>query len=183
MAPELLLPLLLGAGCGGVPMDQQFPANRGRGYARAIDSLGIESTVPAPANQVWKMLPAVFTELGLEVNFREPANQRLGTCFQKVRTRLGKDLLSTFVDCGETRSLPNADRYELALTVLTTGDRGAREPRRSSRLWWVWHSTRRAPPATGCGAFPRAGSRSGFAPRWRSGPAPDRSVCRDPHRG
>jgi hypothetical protein len=33
---------------------------------------------------------------------------------------LGKELLSTFVDCGETRGEPNADRYEVALTVLTT---------------------------------------------------------------
>lgn len=56
----------------------------------------------------------------LEINFREPAERRTGACYQQVRGRLGRRLLSSLVDCGETRSLPNADSYDVALTVLTT---------------------------------------------------------------
>ncbi len=119
MGPELVV--LLGIlGCGGTPMDQQIPINRGRGYTRAIDTLGVELTVTASAAKAWEVLAAVYTDLGLEINFREPAAVRLGSCFQKVRSRLGKKPLSTFVDCGDTNGLPNADRYEVAITVLTT---------------------------------------------------------------
>lgn len=107
-------------GCGGTPMNQQIPVTRGRNYARSIDTLGVESVVPVPPDKVWKILAAVYTDLGLEVNFRETENFRLGTCYQRVRMRLGKERLSAFVDCGETRSVPNADQYDIALTVLTT---------------------------------------------------------------
>lgn len=116
---ELILALTL-MGCGGTPMSQQVPVSRDRTYPRVVDTLGTEAAVPVPPDQVWKILAAVYTDLGLEVNFREAANFRLGSCYQRVRTRLGKERLSTFVDCGSTRSVPNADQYEVAMTVLTT---------------------------------------------------------------
>lgn len=119
MGSEFFLALSL-LGCGGTPMNQQSPVTRSRHYARAIDTLGVEAVIAVPPDKVWGILVSVYTDLGLEVNFREPENFRLGTCYQKVRTRLAKERLSVFVDCGETRSLPNADQYDVALTVLTT---------------------------------------------------------------
>lgn len=119
MGPEFFLAASL-LGCGGSPMDRQLPINRGRGYTQTIDTLGLESVVPASAEGGWEVLAAVYADWGLEINFREPKALRLGSCFQKVRSRLGKESLSTFVDCGETRGAPNADRYEVAITVLTT---------------------------------------------------------------
>lgn len=119
MGLEFFLTLSL-FGCGGTPMDQQIPINRSRAYARALDTLGVESVVPIPPAKIWEILAAVYTDLGLEINFREPESLRIGACYQKFRTRLGKEMLSTYVDCGETRGVPNADRYEVALTVLTT---------------------------------------------------------------
>lgn len=121
MVAELLLAAGVVLGCGGTPMDRQVPAiQRERGFARTIDTLGLESVVPAAAGRVWEQLPAVYADLGLEINFREPAEHRVGTCYQKLRARLGRELLSNYLECGETRGLPNADRYEVALTVLTT---------------------------------------------------------------
>jgi hypothetical protein len=116
---EILMVLGL-LGCGGTPMDQQIPIARGRSYTRPVDTLGLESAVPRSADKAWEVLAAVYADLGLDINFREPEGHRLGSCFQRVRTRLGKEPLSTFVDCGETRGAPNADRYEVAITVLTT---------------------------------------------------------------
>lgn len=107
-------------GCGGAPMSTQLPVSRSRTYGRTIDTLGVESTIGVPAERIWAVLPAVFADLGLGINFREPAARRTGTCYQEVRGRLGKELLSTFLDCGDTRSLPNADRYQVAITVLST---------------------------------------------------------------
>ncbi len=120
MLVDFALMLSLAAGCGGTPMEQQVPVQRERGFARTLDTLGVEGIVLAPAAKVWEALPAVLTDLGLDLNFREPATRRVGTCYQKLRLRLAGDLLSTFVECGDSRGVPNADRYEVALTVLTT---------------------------------------------------------------
>ncbi|MHB1326787.1 MAG: hypothetical protein ACYC2K_01170 [Gemmatimonadales bacterium] len=118
MIAELVAGVVLG--CGGTPMDRQIPVSRGRQVVRTIDTLGLQTMVPLGQADAWKALPAVYGELGLEVNFQEPAGQRLGTCYQRVRLRLGGRRLSTLVDCGDQRGLPNADRYEVGLTVLTT---------------------------------------------------------------
>ncbi len=119
MGPELLL--LLGfLGCGGTPMERQLPINRGRGYTTPLDTLGLESSIRVGAARAWEVLPAVYTDFGLTINFREPDTKRLGTCYQTMGKRLGKEPLSTFVDCGETRGDSNADRYDVQLIVLTT---------------------------------------------------------------
>lgn len=120
MGSEFFLVLSL-MGCGGTPMDRQIPIARGRPFInRQIDTLGAESIVPIPPGQVWDALGAVYEELGLKVNFREPSGPRIGVCYQEVRARLGNELMSTYVDCGDSRSMPNADRFEVALTVLST---------------------------------------------------------------
>lgn len=115
---ELLAGVVLG--CGGAPMEQQIPVSRGRQVVRTIDTLGMQTFVPVGPADVWKTLPAVYNELGLEVNFQESAGWRLGTCYQRLRLRLGGRSLSTLLDCGDQRGLPNADRYDVGLTVLTT---------------------------------------------------------------
>jgi len=115
---DLLLVAALMLGCGGTPMETQLPVNRTRAFSQSIDTLGVGFDVPASSDRVMEILPGVLEGVGLEVNFREPG--RVGACYQKVRGRLGEVMLSRFVDCGETRSLPNADRYEVALTVLVT---------------------------------------------------------------
>lgn len=120
MIDVLLLSASLFMGCGGTPMDQQIPVQRNRRIAQTVDTLGVEGEVPAPAQSVWAALPAVYADLGLEVNFREPGPRRTGTCYQQLHGRLGKELLSAFVDCSDSRSVPNADRFEVSLTVLTT---------------------------------------------------------------
>jgi len=107
-------------GCGGTPMVQQLPPTRYRGRAPEIDTLGVSSYVRYPAGKVWVTIPAVFKDLGLDINYRVPEEHRTGACYQKIRTRLGLTPLSDLMDCGETRSLPNADRYEIALTVILT---------------------------------------------------------------
>lgn len=107
-------------GCGGTPMAQQIPIQRSRRYAQNLDTLGVESSLSAPVARIWAALPAVYADLGLEVNFREPSPKRTGTCYQQVHGRLGREALSTYLDCGDSRSVPNADRFDVALTVLTT---------------------------------------------------------------
>ncbi len=101
-------------------MEQQLPPTRSRRLQRAIDTLGVASVVRRAPATVWQALPAVFAELGIEINFREPATKRVGTCYQRIHGWLGKELVATYIDCGDTRSVPNADSYQVELTVLTT---------------------------------------------------------------
>ena len=112
--------VLIAMGCGGTPMTQQLPPERSRSHAPIVDTLGVASFVRHPTPKVWVAIPAVFKELGLDVNYRVPEERRTGTCYQKVRSRLGRAALSDYLDCGDTRSLPNADRYEVGLTVIVT---------------------------------------------------------------
>jgi len=55
----------------------------------------------ASTERIWAELPAVYAELGLPVNDSDPALRRLGTCFFKVRVRLGAEPRSSYLDCGE----------------------------------------------------------------------------------
>ena len=107
-------------GCGGGPMDQMLPTMRSRSGLRAIDTLGAPLVVHGTTAAAWEALPDVFTSLGLDINFRNPAEKRVGTCFQRLHGRLGKAPLSNYLDCGEIVSLPNADTYQVEVTVLTT---------------------------------------------------------------
>ena len=107
-------------GCGGAPMDRQLPVSRSRSYTQPIDTMGVAAGLDLPAARVWTLVPAVLIDLGLDINFRVPAERRTGACYQRLHGRLCQEPLSTYVDCGETRSLPNADRYDVGLTVLVT---------------------------------------------------------------
>ena len=120
MLEALWLTAGLVMGCGGTSMSEQTLDQRDRRYGRTIDTLGVEARLPASAARIWTVLPSAFADLGLEINFREPATKRVGACYQQVHGRLGRELLSTYVDCGDSRSVPNADRFEVGMTVLIT---------------------------------------------------------------
>ena len=117
----LTILLAVAFGCGGSPMDRELAPILGRRWASSpIDTLGVPSIVKAGRQEAWQAVHTALGELGLEINFRDPAEGRVGTCYQLVRGRLGKVLLSSYLDCGETRSVPNADQYDVVVTVLVS---------------------------------------------------------------
>lgn len=76
------------------------------------------STIAAPIEQVWRVLPAVFDSLGVAISTVNQAQHLIGNDAQKVRQRLGKAPLSRYFDCGQTQIGPNADSYDVLLTLL-----------------------------------------------------------------
>ena len=76
------------------------------------------ATVSAPIEQVWRILPALLDSLGVPVALIEPAKHVIGNEGFKIRQRLGKAPLSRYMDCGTTQIGPNADSYDVYLTVL-----------------------------------------------------------------
>jgi hypothetical protein len=85
-----------------------------------VDTIGTFKPVRGPADSVWAVLQDVYTALGLPIHDRNLAEKRLGTCWWRVRRRTAGAPLSRFLDCGEVRSVPNADRMEVELVALTT---------------------------------------------------------------
>lgn len=80
----------------------------------------IETTIAAPIERVWRALPAAFDSLAIPVSRSEPATHTLGNDSFKTRQRLGKTILSRYFDCGATQIGPNADSYEVNITLLTS---------------------------------------------------------------
>lgn len=69
-------------------------------------------------DQIWKVLPAVFDSIGVPVNHLDPASKTIGNDGFKARQRLGNTRMSLYFDCGTTQIGPNADSYDMYITVL-----------------------------------------------------------------
>lgn len=69
---------------------------------------------------VWRIMPSVFDSVGIAVTTIDQQNKQIGNPGYKIRSRLGKVTLSRYLDCGNTQIGPNADSYDVFLSVLTT---------------------------------------------------------------
>ena len=78
------------------------------------------SHFPYSSDAVWRILPSVFDSVGIPVSTIDQARKSIGNGGYKTRARLGKAPLSRYLDCGNTQIGPNADSYDVFLTVMTT---------------------------------------------------------------
>ncbi|MEI6740143.1 MAG: hypothetical protein WCK74_07520 [Gemmatimonadaceae bacterium] len=129
----LTLPLALSAltGCasgggstlaaGAARPAQQTTGIMGAGLLAVANSAAPDvATLPYAADAVWKVLPAVFDSLGIPLTTLDQSKKSIGNEGMKIRQRLGKTALSRYIDCGNTQIGPNADSYDVFLSVLTT---------------------------------------------------------------
>jgi hypothetical protein len=72
-----------------------------------------------PADLVWKALPAVYESMGISVTTMDQARKLIGADGVRLRRSLKGVPLSRYFDCGQTQIGPNADDYEVFLTMLT----------------------------------------------------------------
>jgi hypothetical protein len=79
------------------------------------------STVPASASEVWRVLPAVFQQLGIEATFVDPGAAAMGNS-RYTRARIEGRQLSTYLDCGSGLTGPYADAYAVTLSLLVQLD-------------------------------------------------------------
>jgi hypothetical protein len=113
------------AACG-TQLPTRLPSQtRQRRYTIAVDTLGVESALSGSADSAWKVLPAVYERLELPIHERDEASRRLGACWIRVRQRLSGAPLSRYLQCGELRAVPNADRMEIELLILSRVSRDA----------------------------------------------------------
>lgn len=76
-------------------------------------------TIPRDPAQVWADLPEAYRSLGIEVSEINTNNRIFGNPELRVRRRLGTVALAKYLDCGRSQDGPNADTYEVVMTVLT----------------------------------------------------------------
>ena len=75
--------------------------------------------IEAPLEKLWRILPTAYDSVAIPLSLIDPKKHQIGNEGFKVRQTLGKKRLSTFFECGSTQGGPNADSYEIYLTVLT----------------------------------------------------------------
>lgn len=83
--------------------------------------------VARAADALWAVLPAVYDSLGIPVAQRQPATRTLGNDGLRLRRRLGSVPLQRYLDCGRGQDGPNAESYEVHLSVQTQVKPGARQ--------------------------------------------------------
>jgi hypothetical protein len=75
------------------------------------------TALPGSVDDAWTALPQVLDSLGVRVTLIDPVQHLVGVEQMKIRVNLGKAPLSRYLDCGQTQIGPNADSYEILLTV------------------------------------------------------------------
>lgn len=76
--------------------------------------------VSAPVDAVWRALPSVYDSLAVPVTTLDQRRRTIGNEGFKIRRRLGKTQLSQYLECGRSQMEPNADEYEISMSVVTT---------------------------------------------------------------
>ena len=78
-------------------------------------------TVKAPIDLAWRMLPAVYGELGLPVNNYVDATHQIAVRAARMRGRVGKLRMPSIVQCGtDVTGEDKASSYEMTLDVMST---------------------------------------------------------------
>ncbi len=92
----------------------------GGGGTEMYNEPGVGSRlVDAPPDSVWLALPRVYELLGIPDAGADPEQMTFGNLGYRAR-RVEGERLSKYVDCGMgATAVPNADQYNVTLSVLT----------------------------------------------------------------
>lgn len=111
-------------GCGSSPANQpqeRILATSDAGVIRDQDHIANPGiTVPVSSDSVFKLMPSVFFELGMDANYsNRPAGQIGNRDFTKY-SMLGRAPLHEYVVCGSTMTGAAADSYRVQMSVIST---------------------------------------------------------------
>ncbi len=118
--------LLATAACAsGSSVGASRPVSTSIGMTGSSDRLTISpstgpnvNTLAHAADAVWRVLPAAFDSVSVPATRVDARTKTIGNDGFKVRQRLGRTPLSRFMDCGQTQIGPNADSYEVFITLV-----------------------------------------------------------------
>lgn len=75
--------------------------------------------VDASADRIWKALPGIYDSLAIPLGVLDARARVIGNEGFVIRRRLGKVALSKYLECGRSQMEPNADTYEVTMSVVT----------------------------------------------------------------
>lgn len=75
--------------------------------------------VPAARAEVWALLPAVYEELGLPAPAADRSSWTVAVQRHSIRRTLGRQRLSSFLECGRDMTGELADTHRITLSVRT----------------------------------------------------------------
>jgi hypothetical protein len=108
------------AGPSLTPVAQQTMSVEGAGSLQINSSTDdVSKAVPYSRDAVWAIMPTIYDSLGIPIETIDSKDYIIGNKGFKTRQRLGKTPLSRLIDCGQTQVGPNADSYDVYMTVLT----------------------------------------------------------------
>jgi len=81
------------------------------------DNGSIGAVIGAPLQAVWRVLPTAFDSVGAPLTLIDPKKHVMANEGFKIRQKMGTERLSTYFECGTTQVGPNADSYELYVTI------------------------------------------------------------------
>ena len=128
MRRMLVAGLTLALACAGsaptpcaAPLEQHVVVPGSSGSLSVSPSSGLSKyEFAASVDRVWKILPAVFDSVVVPVSLLDPQTHTIGNSGFKLRGKLGKVGLGRYIDCGTTQIGPNAESYDITLTLTTT---------------------------------------------------------------
>jgi hypothetical protein len=102
------------------PRVQEIRAE-GLGGSLKIASYTDPATTPIGkgALDAFQLMPLVYDSLQIPKTWLDPKQFLVSSQGFKIRARLGRTPLSRFIDCGKTQIGPNADSYEVFMTVTS----------------------------------------------------------------
>jgi len=77
------------------------------------------STIYAPIDRLWGLLPGVYDSVGIPLTVVDRSGYLLGNRGLQVRRQLHGVMLSKYIDCGYAQGRPSADFYDVNLSVTT----------------------------------------------------------------
>jgi hypothetical protein len=102
------------------PRTQTFRAD-GIGGSLKVNNVTDASNTPltVSAEDGYRMMPLVYDSLSIPKTWLDPKQFLISSQGFKIRARLGRTPLSKFIDCGQTQIGPNADTYDVFMTVTS----------------------------------------------------------------
>ena len=107
---------------GSAPAEQHIIVpGAGSAVFNVVPTSGLTSQEFAyPVDKVWKVMPAVFDSIAMPISVFDVQAHTIGNRGLKVRGKLGRVGLARYIDCGTTQIGPNAESYDITLTLTTS---------------------------------------------------------------
>ncbi|HET9426555.1 MAG TPA: hypothetical protein VFO55_14400 [Gemmatimonadaceae bacterium] len=160
----LLLGLAAASGCASsatpTPRPQTVYIPGSGALTLSTHDGAVTTIIGAPIDAVWRLLPTAFDSVGVPLTLIDPRRHTIGNEGFKVRQKLGTTRLSSYFECGTTQVGPNADSYELYVTVMTS-----LEPEGTTRTKLTTTVTGAAKPMQFAQDYSRCSSKSALETR------------------